>query len=133
MTKLRLIRLLCLAPFAVYGSMLAACGDDDTVVFADAGTEGGADTGPAPDSGTDTGVDSGFDAGLKTETFDEDLAGAMCDSLARCCFGSTAPADGGLDGGASFDRAKCTAFYLRFGFNGSNRGSEFKDAGNLTL
>lgn len=143
MTKLR-IGFIYLAPFAVSAALVAACSDGDTVIIGDVGADSGADTGTdtgtsnepdeagtSPDSGTEQ--DSGYDAGLRTDTFAEDLANAMCDSLSRCCFGAVTPDNGGVDGGGTFDRSACTNFYLRYGFNGSNRGSEFRDAGNITL
>lgn len=130
MTKLR-IGFIYLAPFAVSAALVAACSDGDTVIISDAGTDAEpAETGPGPDAGE---PDSGYDAGLKTDTYAEDLANAMCDSLSRCCFGAVTPDDGGVDGGGTFDRAKCIGFYSQFGFSGSNYGSEFRDAGNITL
>jgi hypothetical protein len=137
MTKVRVFALLCLAPAAAY--VAVACGGDiisSEVTGPDAavpetGPTPPMDSGPAPDA-PDTGVDSGYDAGLKTDTFDDDLANAMCDSLSRCCFGSVMPGDAGVDGGA-FNRDSCLSFYRKFGFQGSNNGAEFKDAGNITL
>ena len=134
MSKLRLFGLFYLVPFAAYGVALAACSDGDSVILDDAGVDSpNSDTGTDPaEAGGDTGIDSGYDAGLKTDTFGEDLANAMCDSLSRCCFGAPTPDDGGVDGG-TFNRGACLNFYRQFGFSGSNRGSEFRDGGRITL
>lgn len=112
--------------------VLLACSDDDSVVTTpgadggDGGTDSSRDNNVAPDADagvadvvTDTNPDVITDAGLKLETFANELASVMCDTLSRCCFG--APNDGGttLDGGGKFNRAACENFYDGIGFDTS--------------
>ncbi len=131
---LRLIVLLGGASLVSGAAFLVAC-SDDTSVTTDAGTDGGPDAksdGPASSDGsTDGGADSSFDGGFVLETFDNQMATELCKSLARCCYGSTAPADGGIDGG-SFDLAACETQYGRIGFEGSNLAT-LRDGGNVNL
>ena len=130
----RLIVVLCGASLVGAGALLA-CSDDTSV---NASTDGGPP--PVPDSGggdTSTPVDAGadtapFDGGFRVDTFDSLLADELCKSLARCCWGSPTPDAGGADGG-TFDMAKCTAMTLPYGFEGSNIGTELRDAGNVIV
>jgi len=116
---------------------LVACSSDDTVVTDDAGS----DVNTSPDTsrvdGSDTDVDAGVadtgtdvhvDAGLKVETYDEQVANTLCDSLTRCCYANGNVPDGGAvdaggpDGGGFFDRASCLSIYIALGFESSNVG-----------
>ncbi|MDB5212287.1 MAG: hypothetical protein JWO86_214 [Myxococcaceae bacterium] len=120
---------------AVGAATLLACSDDTSV---NASTDGGPT--PGPDTGTDspiTPTDSGtpdapFDGGFMLDTFDGVLADEVCKALARCCWGNPTPADGGADGGA-FDVDKCKSMTVTYGFEGSNIGTELRDAGNVTV
>lgn len=128
--RLRLIACIGSGALLAAGGFLLACGAEDTIVTAP-------DSGPIIDGGpdtqvTDTGVDAGFDGGFKVDTFNDVIADAVCRNLARCCYGTPTPADGGADGG-SFDVASCKAYYNIYGFEGSNLGSELKDGGNVTI
>lgn len=132
---LRLIVLVGSAALVSGAAFLVACSDDTSVTTADAGTEGGPDAksdGPVSgDGGTDTGVDAHFDGGFVLDTFDQQMATELCKSLARCCYGTTTPAEGGVDGG-SFDLAACEVQYGRIGFEGSNLAT-LRDGGNVLL
>lgn len=131
---LRLIVLFGSATLLSGAAFLVAC-SDDTSVTTDAGTDGGleakSDAPVSSDGGTDTGVDASFDGGFVLDTFDELMATELCKSLARCCYGTTTPAEGGIDGG-SFDRASCETQFGKLGFEGSNI-STFRDGGNVNL
>ena len=111
---------------------LVACGDGDTVITDDAGTDAappdvtqpdGSDGADAADSGADVIVD----AGLKVETYAEQIADTICNALTRCCFGNANVPEGGTvdagDAGAgTFDRGECLNLYSRLGFESSNFG-----------
>ena len=119
------------------GGYLLACSSDDTNV--DSTTEAGAETSrpdaPGPgDSGPDT-ADTAppFDGGFGVDTFDNLLASELCGSLARCCYGTATPGDGGADGG-TFDRDACLAVAVQVGFQSSNLGTAaLRDAGTVTI
>ena len=122
MTKLRLLVLSTLATLPVASALLVACSSSDTVITTstEAGvTDAGTDTSPVVDASTDTGPDV-FDGGFKQGNYDLAIATAMCRSLARCCYGTPTPADGGVDGG-SFDMMQCVATYRQRGFDNSNQ------------
>ena len=133
--SLRLVVALGAASF--FGAaLLLACSDDTAV---NASTEAGVT--PVPDGGG--GADSPnaadaadsappFDGGFVVQTFDSVLATELCKTLARCCYGSPMPAEGGADGG-TFDVAACQANLANFGFQGSNLGTGIKDAGNVSI
>jgi hypothetical protein len=127
--------MVALSGAAVVGAgALLACSDDTSV---NASTDGGPT--PTPDSGidsqppTDSGADtSPFDGGFMVDTFDSVLADEVCKALARCCWGSATPDAGGADGG-TFDDTKCKTMTQTYGFEGSNIGTELRDAGNVTV
>jgi hypothetical protein len=136
MNTLRLI-LLCSGSLLVASSaVLVACSSEDTVVNpADSGTDVSTVdvvTPPSPDAGDagDAGTDSAppFEGG--TQSFADQLAIAMCKSLARCCFGdATLTDDAGVDGG-HYDYQKCFDLYHANGFETSLWGIEEEvDAG----
>lgn len=117
--------------------LLIACSDDTSV---NASADGG--PAPGPDSSFDGGEGGGgdggadtsppFDGGFVLDTFDTRLATELCGSLARCCYGTTMPAEGGADGG-TFDQTACVAHFERIGFQNSQLGTEIKDGGNVVL
>ncbi len=132
----------------VTAAMLVACTGDDTVVGLDASTPDG---GPGADSGkekdaaveaasedgglTDAGVDgadASADGGFDVLSFDVRLATQLCESLARCCYGNSTPADGGADGG-TFDQAACIAKYTPLGWESSNADSALKTKGKIAI
>lgn len=122
---------------SIFGAAcLLACSDDTsvdtTVKEAGTGDGGGIDSPVETDGGADTAPP--FDGGFVLDTFDTLLATEICKSLARCCYGTPTPADGGADGG-TFDMAKCVANLEPFGFQGSNLGVGLglRDAGNVTI
>ena len=113
-------------------AFLLACSDDTQVSVdpTEAGSEAGKTDSPSGDAGADT---AAFDGGFAVATFDDVLATELCKSLARCCYGTPTPAEGGVDGG-SFDQAGCVANLGAFGFQGSNLGTaKLRDAGNVVL
>ncbi|MDB4938585.1 MAG: hypothetical protein JWP87_5557 [Labilithrix sp.] len=134
--SLRLV--VALGAASMFGAaLLLACSDDTSVdVNTDAGIDGAkpdapqADTSP-PDAGGDTAPP--FDGGFVVDTFDTVLATELCKSLARCCYGSPMPAEGGAGDGGTFDNQKCINSLKDFGFQGSNIGTALRDAGNVTL
>lgn len=131
---LRLVLALSGASIVGAGALLA-CSDDTSVnASTEAGVPPGPDGGgldsPSGDGGADTAPP--FDGGFVLDTFDTVLATEICKTLARCCYGTTTPAEGGADGG-TFDMAACVALSVQNGFEGSNLGVEIKDAGNVTL
>lgn len=133
--QLRLIVLIGAASLTAGATFLVACSDDTSVETSTDGGgngEGGGNTEAGNlDSGTDTSPP--FDGGFRVDTFDKVLATEICNSLARCCYGTATPAaDGGADGG-TFDRTACETAYVRVGFEGSNSGNELKDGGKITL
>jgi hypothetical protein len=116
-------------------TLLVACGDDtelpsetDAQTTTDAPSS--SETSPPKEAGPDTAPP--FDGGFQVETFDSVLATELCKALARCCYGSAVPAEGGVDGG-SFDTAKCEHDYGRVGFEGSNGNADLRDGGKLVL
>lgn len=125
----------------VGATFLIACGDDTEVTTGtDAGAEAGTDarfdspqndTGLV-DAGTDSDSDADIDAGFVLDKFDTTLATTICESLARCCYGTPTPGDGGADGG-TFDKAACVTKFEQLGFQNSNVGPELKDGGNVVL
>ena len=115
---------------------LAACSADTSV---SPPTDAGKTDGPEPIDGstdtsvTDAPVDSPIDAaGLTLETIADTVSTHMCNALAKCCFGSANPADGGVDGG-SFDRAHCQNLYTDLGFENSSIGHTLFGAGKVAL
>lgn len=135
--SLRLV--LALGAASAFGAaLLLACSDDTSV---NASTEAGT---PVPDAAfdsppeSDAGFDAAdtappFDGGFVIESFDSVLGTELCKSLARCCYGTDMPAEGGADGG-TFDLNACVAAAVQFGFQGSNLGTaELRDAGNIVL
>lgn len=114
-------------------AFLIACSDDTSI---NPGADGGSDAPVSPseaspgDGGPDTAPP--FDGGFVIDTFDTVIAKELCQSLARCCYGTPTPADGGIDGG-SFDLAECEAQFGRVGFEGSNADKPVVDAGQVSL
>jgi hypothetical protein len=121
---------------SIFGAaFLVACSDDtDINPVAEGGAETGTDSPPGETSVIDGGPDTAppFDGGFVVDTFGDQVATELCKSLARCCYGSPTPADGGADGG-SFDLAACMGQFSKIGFEGSIIGTEIKDAGNVVL
>lgn len=127
------------------GLVLVACSSDDNAVTitpdggADTGGGGGNDSSTDKDTGgKDAGVDANeggpFDAGLKIDSWARTMAEAMCDYTTRCCFGQTNVPDGGaLDGGGTFNRAKCVDLLTEFGFEGSTIDDDAIALGNVTF
>ena len=119
MKNLRLVGFTTLCSIAAAGFVLVACSDDTSLpTKPDGGIDGSTDS-PTVDSAIDSG-DANVDAGLKPETFTNDLANALCDTVSRCCFG--AASDGGAVDGGAFDRGACLTDNVKFGFEGSLRG-----------
>ena len=126
-----------LSAASIFGAaLLLACSDDTSV---NASTDGG--TIPVPDGGgsdSPSAVDAGpdtsppFDGGFVVSTFDGVLVTELCKTLARCCYGTTMPAEGGADGG-TFDTAACQTAYGMIGFEGSNADIQLRDGGNVVL
>jgi hypothetical protein len=119
-------------------AFLVACSDDTSI---DPGTEAGVGPDATPDSpalqetGSDAGADTAppFDGGFMVGTFDDLLATELCKSLARCCYGTPTPAEGGADGG-SFDLPACMKTAAQTGFQGSNVGAaQLRDGGNVVI
>jgi hypothetical protein len=138
MKNLRLVAIATGTLFVTTSAVMVACTSDDTAVSNDAGTEASADTG-APDTSTpdtstpDTSTpDTGTDAGLKLETFAAEVGAAMCNALARCCFGNAKVPEGGADGG-NFDTAHCQQLYKDIGFENSDVGQSALTSGNVTI
>jgi hypothetical protein len=137
MKNLRLIGFTSAALIASSAAVLGACSSEDTMVSAST-DGGGAPETSTSDTGTDTGADGGVvdgstdsppdapvetDAGLTLLKFADQVADAMCSTLSRCCYGD-AKLDGGapVDGGGTYDRAKCVGLFTASGFEGSLRG-----------
>lgn len=131
--QLRLAVLLGGATIVAGATFLIACGDD-TSVDTDSGADAQGDVNKADTSSGDGGADTAppFDGGFQVDTFDGVLATELCKSLARCCYGTATPGDGGADGG-TFDQKACETTYGRLGFEGSNASTEFRDGGKVTL
>jgi hypothetical protein len=110
---------------------LVACSSEDTSVVTDAGTDAQTADAPVADGNVgDGGAETAppFDGGFKVDTFDAVLATELCKSLARCCYGTATPADGG-----TFDLATCEKTFGRLGFEGSSASSQFRDGGKVAL
>lgn len=133
---------LALGAATTFGAaLLLACSDDTSVsTTTDAGTDGGGvdaprgDTSTLPDSGgpdTSPPIEAGPSYSLAT--FDTVLATELCKSLARCCYGSSMPAEGGVNDGGTFDLNACVNDFKDNGFQGSALGSAFRDSGTVTL
>lgn len=151
MKSFRLIGFSTVAMVTMGALVLGACGDDTEVVTLDGG--GGTDGTVAPDtsridattdspsndSGVDAPVDAPFvdiDSGLKLDTFAARVADAMCNTLARCCYGD-AKLDGGapIDGGGTYNRGACLSVFDGVGYEGSLvgfQGSASKTSINQT-
>lgn len=137
--QLRLVVLLGGSALVTGASSLVACGDDTSLATDGGTTDSSVDAADAADA-ADTGADDGgdadtgppFDGGFKVDTFDAVLATELCKSVARCCYGTPTPAEGGADGG-TFDLARCEQLYGRLGFEGSNASSQFRDGGKVSL
>lgn len=123
--------------------MLLACSSDTSVnASTDAGvappgpdapfdsTPTPTDSSPPTDAGFDTAPP--FDGGFVVDTFDGVIATELCKALARCCYGTPTPAEGGADGG-TFDLQACMGAYGRVGFEGSNADSPLKDGGKVLI
>ncbi len=131
--SLRLGVLLGGASIIAGATFLIACSDDTSI---NPGTDAGSDAPITPSEASpgDAGPDTAppFDGGFVVETFDKVIAKELCGALARCCYGTATPADGGADGG-SFDEAQCEEQYGLLGFEGSNTDRPLTDAGSVTL
>jgi hypothetical protein len=131
---LRLV--LALSGASIFGATLLLACSDDTAVKASTeagvppGPDGGGTDSPIGDGGADTAPP--FDGGFVVDTFDTVLATELCKSLARCCFGTSMPAEGGADGG-TFDMNQCVRTLQSVGFQGSNLETELRDAGHVAL
>lgn len=113
-------------------AFLIACSDDTSI---NPGTDGGGDSAtPTEASPGDAGPDTAppFDGGFVVDTFDKVIAKELCGALARCCFGTTTPPDGGVDGG-SYDETACEDELGRIGFEGSNADKPVVDGGHVSL
>src|SRR5262249_37165394 len=135
MNRLRLIALAAGTVVATGSLLLVACSSDSSA------TGGGPEAGPdgispspvppgTPPSIMAGGHDSAppFDGGIID--FVGELANALCDTAARCCFGN---ADAGTVDGGTFDRAACLTGYRAFGWENSSQYMAQTDAGSLTL
>lgn len=112
-------------------AFLIACSDDTSINTTDGGTDAPVTTEASPgDGGPDTAPP--FDGGFVVETFDGVIAKELCGALARCCYGSATPPDGGVDGG-SFDETQCEKRFGSIGFEGSNADKPTVDAGHVAL
>jgi hypothetical protein len=136
MKKLRLVAFVSVSCAFVAAAPLVACSDDTSV---NPPVDGGRTDGPTPgDSSTDTNVidapldTADFDAGLKLDTIADTVSARMCNALARCCFGTPTPADGGADGG-TFDRVACQNLYADLGFENSSVGHTLFTGGKVGL
>lgn len=135
MNKLRLAVIVSLAALPTAGITLVACSSDSVVnVNTDSGTpdvfvptDSGADVTEPKDAGADA-----FDGGFVQQTYDTTIATAMCLYLSRCCYGTTAPADGGIDGG-SFNLQECIATYKPTGYDLSNVDITLADPAKITI
>lgn len=133
MKHLRLLALTSSALFAAYGGLVAC--SDDTVVT-DPPAEGGTTDSPAdnfvPDSGTPD-VNNSPDAETAPQ-FAQRLGAAMCQALARCCYGNGNLAeDGGIPDGGNYKKASCENFWRNLGFEGSNLNVMTTDAGAVNV
>jgi hypothetical protein len=126
MRKLHLLALIAISAWGGFGA-LAAC-TSETVVTNDAGTDAGTQDVVQPtvdvvDPPKDAGAEDVLtDAGLKLESYAETVATAMCNALARCCFGNASLDAGDPIDGGTFDRAECQGLYKLLGFESSNVG-----------
>jgi len=114
---------------------LVACSDDTSVTTTDGGGPDGQADGPILPDGAplpDAAPDAAFDGGFVLDTFDGVVAIELCKSLARCCYGTTTPGDGGADGG-TFDMNACVDKFGKLGFEGSNISPALRDGGNVAL
>jgi hypothetical protein len=130
MKNLRLIAIASGGLLVSVGVILAAC-SDDTSVNGESG-----DSGPESsviDSGPDAQPDANIDSGFQVETFPRDIGEAICESLARCCYGDANLADGGAVDGGTFAKGKCVDSYRLYGFEGSDFGLPQLDGGNVEL
>ncbi|MDB4946859.1 MAG: hypothetical protein JWP97_6393 [Labilithrix sp.] len=141
MTRLRLIALASVSLSIVAAGSLVACSDDTSIDPTDAGgldtgTDSGKEDTGAIDGGAD-GADTGTDADAGVPITLANVADVvsehMCNSFARCCFGTPTPPAGGLDGGGSFDRASCLSLYNTLGFENSSVGHDVYASGNVAL
>ncbi len=135
-TSLRLVAWVSGGLLLTAGGVLLACSSDDTVTNQPDG--GGTPPPPPPPPNQpppppgDGGQDSGFDGGFKVDTFPDTIAAALCKSLARCCYGTETPGDGGADGG-TLSVSECQAYYRDYGFEASNVGHKLVDAGHIAI
>lgn len=134
MKTLRLVALSSIGILVSSSAFLGACSDDDGVTDQPGVDGGGTDARtdsnvpPGDDGGTDGdtpepdgGNDGGTDAGnITVPDFVSAVADALCTSMAKCCFGSTPPDGGAVDGG-TYDPAVCLDLSAKFGFESSNR------------
>lgn len=113
-------------------AFLIACSDDTSISTTDGGTDAPITPTDAPvgDGGPDTAPP--FDGGFVVDTFDKVIAKELCGALARCCYGTATPAEGGVDGG-SFDATECEKRFGSIGFEGSNADKPAVDAGHVAL
>lgn len=139
-TKLRFLALTAVGSMTAFAALLVACGDDDDGIDVPAIDSGTADRN-VPDTGSED-LDAGsvpVPDGAAIETFRGQLGTALCGSLARCCFGSSSFADGGLvdastyGDGAYFNAALCPATVRAFGFENSSVGIDAVDAGTVGI
>lgn len=109
-------------------SALAACSSETVVIGNDdAGTQDVVQPPvdvvepPPEDAGTQDVI---TDAGLNAENYADTVARAMCNALAKCCFGNASLDAGEPVDGGTFDRAECQGVYRVLGFESSNVGLE---------
>lgn len=144
MRNLRLFAVLSVTSCFGFAGLLAACSDDDTPAVVNVPDGGGTDGttvkpdtgGGGEDAGSDVKTDTSppFDAGLKTATFANEVANALCNALTKCCFGQSNVPEGGAVDGGTFDRPECLQVYLDLGFEGSLIGNpELTQTGKVEL
>lgn len=129
MKRLHLVTVVTMGLVGLTG-VLVACSGDDTIVTSSA--DGGFDAN-APETGaTDAGVadvvttdvaEPDPDAGFKPDAAQQQLAEVICETVARCCFGdATLDAGQAIDGGGTYNQAKCLDTYRNNGFEQSHPG-----------
>lgn len=141
MKSLRIFSLTAGSVALALASFVAACSDSEVVATVDGGPPDSAtpetsrpdanvEDSDVPDVVTDA---PNPDAGLKLDTYANEVAGALCDALTRCCFGLTNVPEGGAVDGGTFDRPECIALYREAGFESSLYHSDALTKGNVTL
>lgn len=139
---LRLFAFASLGTTALFGTLVIACGDDDTDLTPTPTLDSG-----QPDTSTadvvtpeeDAGADADASAPLTYEQVLTGVASEICGSIARCCFtGQNIPDGGPVDAavygdGAVYDAPKCQNQVRLSGFEFSSVGAGAADGGTVTV